>query len=170
MRIAQETPAHTQDHRPVSRHQRREGGLAGLSLFAPRTARATGRRSSPQPSPPQRGCGSPEGTRSILRSPWPKSPANNRSAIYFPSTVIPISISLNSGHSSSLAFLSLPSFPIPRNALTAFLEKRIKRGGFKVHGGVADDRDLLKWAEIGEFQPRHGHTARAFRFDETAPA
>ena len=68
-----------------------------------------------------------------------------------------------SDHSSSLAFLSLLSFPIPRNALTAFLRNASKAGVSKSSSGVADDRDLLKRAEVGELQPRlvteHGRFA-----------
>ena len=45
-------------------------------------------------------------------------------------------------------------FPISRNAFTALLEKRVEGGSFKVFDRVADDRDLVKWAEIGELQPR----------------
>ena len=57
-------------------------------------------------------------------------------------------------HSSSLALFSSLSFPIARNVLHAFLEKREERGSFKVFDRVADDCDFLKRPQVGELHPR----------------
>ena len=49
--------------------------------------------------------------------------------------------------------MSLLGFPIPRKARQLFA-RTIECGRFEVFGGMTDDRDFLKRADLGDFQSR----------------
>ena len=65
---------------------------------------------------------------------------------------------------SSLAFLILPGFPDVQERLDRLAQKRIEARRVEVFGGMADDRDLLKGADVGDFQPRQVTEHRRFTF------